>query len=647
MEAMDVMDSPATIPAQIIPTPSSNGDVRNGEKKHKKHKHHKNGKDRDRDRERDHKKHGSSSEHKSDGSKSGHHKSKHKDKHREKDRSEKSEKSGDRDKDKEKSSRDKSDSSKIKTESRDSSSSPSKSASASPVKASSPAKVVVAKEEPKSDSDDDMPLSQRRPTTSPVKPVKKEESDSDDDLPLSKRKSSNSAKKPRRSSTSSDDLPLSQRRKRPRSATPQKPSKKSKSSTSSKSSSSSPTKRVKKEEEKEEVWEWWKEERRSDGSFKWRTLEHKGPVFAPPYEPLPKSVKFKYNGNVMKLSLEAEEVAGFYSRFIEHDYTTKEKFNENFFKDWRKVMTREEREIITDLKKCDFRDINEYYKAKAEERKAMSKEEKLKIKQEKDEIQKEYGVCTIDGHKEKIGNFNIEPPGLFRGRGEHPKMGMLKKRVQPEDVIINCSKNSKFPVPPPGHRWKEIRHDNEVSWLANWTENVQGQGKYVMLNPTSRLKGEKDWLKYEKARELSKHIDKIRSSYRDEWHSKEMRVRQRAVAMYFIDKLALRAGNEKDGEEQADTVGCCSLRFEHITLDEQKDGKSNVVTFDFLGKDSIRYFNEVEVEKRVFKNLKLFMEHKKPGDDLFDRLNVSFVKNYFLNRSIMAEIVEVGKISAD
>ena len=53
---------------------------------------------------------------------------------------------------------------------------------------------------------------------------------------------------------------------------------------------------------------------------------------------------------------------------------------------------------------------------------------------------KVYGFCTVDGHKEKVGNFNIEPPGLFRGRGDHPKQGMLKRRVMPEDVIINCSK---------------------------------------------------------------------------------------------------------------------------------------------------------------------------------------------------------------
>jgi len=202
-------------------------------------------------------------------------------------------------------------------------------------------------------------------------------------------------------------------------------------------------------------------------------------------------------------------------------------------------MNDEERATIKDLKKCDFRAINSYFQMKSEERKGMSKEEKLKIKNENEEIQKLYGVCILDGHKEKIGNFRIEPPGLFRGRGEHPKMGKLKKRVRPEDVIINCSKDAKVPSPPEGHKWKEVRHDNTVTWLACWQENVQGQTKYVMLNPTSRLKGEKDWLKYEKARQLAKKIDKIRANYRNDFKSKEMRVRQRSVALYFIDKVCL------------------------------------------------------------------------------------------------------------
>lgn len=53
-----------------------------------------------------------------------------------------------------------------------------------------------------------------------------------------------------------------------------------------------------------------------------------------------------------------------------------------------------------------------------------------KIKAEKLAIDEKYGWCVLDGRKEKVGNFRIEPPGLFRGRGEHPKTGCLK---------VNCS----------------------------------------------------------------------------------------------------------------------------------------------------------------------------------------------------------------
>lgn len=44
------------------------------------------------------------------------------------------------------------------------------------------------------------------------------------------------------------------------------------------------------------------------------------------------------------------------------------------------------------------------------------------------------------------------------------------------------------PDPPPGHRWGKVQHDSKVTWLASWTENIQASIKYVMLNPTSRLK---------------------------------------------------------------------------------------------------------------------------------------------------------------
>lgn len=464
--------------------------------------------------------------------------------------------------------------------------------------------------------------------------------ESEEDTPLSDRKAS----KRRLASESEEDIPLLQRKKtkkkvkkesyddyddeeeeKPK-AKKKKKAEKTKPVKSEPDVDVSPTKRKKKQEDEQEVWKWWEEEKKDDGT-KWKFLEHKGPLFAPPYEPLPSNVRFRYDGKEMRLSQDSEEVAGFYARMLDHDYTTKSTFNNNFFTDWRKIMTHEEAKVIKDLSKCDFKEMHAYFQAQSEKNRNKLKEEKAALKAKNEEIQKEYGFCIIDGHKEKIGNFRIEPPGLFRGRGEHPKMGMLKKRVMPEDVLINCSKDSKIPKPPAGHKWKEVRHDNTVTWLASWTENVQGQTKYVMLNPSSKLKGEKDWQKYETARKLHKCIDKIRENYRADWKAKEMRVRQRAVALYFIDRLALRAGNEKD-DDQADTVGCCSLRIEHIELHKEKDGKEYVVVFDFLGKDSIRYYNEVPVEKRVFKNLELFMENKKDNDDLFDRLNTQTLNEH-------------------
>lgn len=382
----------------------------------------------------------------------------------------------------------------------------------------------------------------------------------------------------------------------------------------------------KKKEEEKEVWKWWEEEQLPDG-VKWLHLEHKGPYFPPLYEQLPSDVKFYYDGNHMKLSLAAEEVASYYAKMLDHDYTSKEIFNKNFFEDWRKEMTNEERKIIKDLKKCNFKEMHSYFVKKNEERKNWTKEQKQVLKEQNEAILEEYGYCLMDGHRQRVGNFKIEPPGLFRGRGDHPKQGKFKRRTMPEDVIINIGEGAKVPEPPEGHKWQNVINDNKVSWLACWVENIQGSYKYVMLNSTSRLKGEKDWQKYETARKLKDCVEKIREDYQRDWKAKEMRLRQRGVALYFIDKLALRAGHEKD-EETADTVGCCSLRFEHIKLHDEWEDKENVVEFDFLGKDSVRYWNFVPVEKKVFKNLAIFMKGKQNGDDLFDRLSTTSLNKY-------------------
>lgn len=75
---------------------------------------------------------------------------------------------------------------------------------------------------------------------------------------------------------------------------------------------------------------------------------------------------------------------------------------------------------------CDFRPMYEYMAAEKEKKKALTTAEKKAIKKEKDDMEAKYITCTLDGRKEKVGNFRVEPPGLFRGRGEHPKKGALK-----------------------------------------------------------------------------------------------------------------------------------------------------------------------------------------------------------------------------
>ena len=309
---------------------------------------------------------------------------------------------------------------------------------------------------------------------------------------------------------------------------------------------------------------------------------------------------------------------------LETDFAVNPTFQKNFFNDFMQVLKEfDPKSPIKEFSKCDFTPILKYYQEQKELKKAMSKEEKKILKGEKEKIDEMYGWCLLDGRKEKVGNFRIEPPGLFRGRGDHPKTGCLKDRVAPEQVIINIGKDAVVPKAPEGHQWAEVLHDNKVTWLAMWKENVNDNFKYVFLAANSSLKGQSDMKKFEKARELKLIVEKVRESYDEDLRDTLMSKRQLATCLYFIDRLALRAGNEK-GEDEADTVGCCSLRVSHIQLEEP-----NTVVFDFLGKDSIRYYNTVQVEPQVFKNLKIFKkEPKTADDDLFDRVNTTLLNKH-------------------
>lgn len=170
-----------------------------------------------------------------------------------------------------------------------------------------------------------------------------------------------------------------------------------------------------------------------------------------------------------------------------------------------------------------------------------------------------------------------------------------------------------------------MRHDPRVGWLAAYPSEVTKDVKYVQLAASSTIKGLSDMAKFDRARALCSRIGAVRESYRRMWRSEKVEEQQLAVATYFIDRLALRVGNEK-GDDEADTVGCLSLRFEHVTVDPPP---GCVVHFDFLGKDSVPYKNDVEVEPAVAELVRRFLAGKVADQLLFDRISPGELNAHF------------------
>jgi DNA topoisomerase I len=349
------------------------------------------------------------------------------------------------------------------------------------------------------------------------------------------------------------------------------------------------------------------------GKKKWETLYHNGVLFPPAYEP--HNLPLKYKDEYVSLPIDAEEYAMLYVKYIGTEYVLNNKFNKNFWKDWKKTLNTNKIQSFDD---CDFTDYrNKYLELKQEKKDLMDDEEKKKLK----EHEEKYKIAIVDGKEQDVGNFRVEPPGLFIGRGNNPNIGKIKRRIYPEDITINIGKNVPIPEALDGHKWGKIIHNRNVEWIASWKDNVTDKIKYVWLSHTSEFKANNDLKKFELARKLKKRIKKINQANENNLHHKEFKVRQLATALYLIDKLAIRVGNEKSTDE-ADTVGVTTLRVEHLKLSDNK------LELDFLGKDSVPYYNSIHVDDIVRDNIRSFMDKKDSDMQIFDKINSTDVNAY-------------------
>lgn len=356
------------------------------------------------------------------------------------------------------------------------------------------------------------------------------------------------------------------------------------------------------------------------GKPQWTVLQHNGPMFPPEYEA--HRIPVIINGNEVILPKQAEEYATMFARFIDTDYVQNNTFKKNFWKELKPVLPLNLN--VESLDQIDFTPIKNYLIMEKDKKANMTKEEKEHAKKKQLEIEEPYRYCIIDGVQQQVGNFKIEPPGIFLGRGTHPKIGKIKKRVMPEDVTINLSKDAPVPEPNvPGHNWGEIIHDQSVIWLASWKDEITGKNKYIFTSLDSFFKSKSDESKFDLARQLKRKANSIREDYEKQLTDENPKNRQLATALYFIDNLALRVGGSKDTKEEADTVGVTSLRVEHITLLDD-----NMIKLDFLGKDSVRYCKKVAVHSQIYKNLEEFISNKNKRDELFDLITSSTLNDY-------------------
>lgn len=298
------------------------------------------------------------------------------------------------------------------------------------------------------------------------------------------------------------------------------------------------------------------------------------------------------------LTPEQEEMAVAWVKKLGTEYVNDRVFVSNFFKDFCEALGLEEPFSPEDF---DFTEIQRYVEQEKDLKLTMSKEEKKRLAEARKAVREankeKYGYAIVDGQRVEVGNYVVEPPCIFMGRGKHPLRGRWKPGAAETDIILNLSPDA----PRPKGNWKEIVWQPDFMWIAKWDDKLRGVEKYLWLADSFQVRQQREIEKFEKARKLESRISSVRAHIEQNLQSNELSRRKIATACYLIDKLKLRVGDEKDKDE-ADTVGATTLRPQHIKIADK-----GLVKFDFLGKDSVRWRKEVELPRPVIDNLQQFI----------------------------------------
>lgn len=363
-------------------------------------------------------------------------------------------------------------------------------------------------------------------------------------------------------------------------------------------------------------------------------MQHQGVAFPPEYEPCGLSTKIK--GQLVRLEPLQEEMLMAWAKKIGTPYVDDPVFQENFLfslrEKWKELF---EGVTINDIDFSEMFEIaqrEKFANLPEQERKRVSAERKAR----REDLKAKYGHARVDDHQVEIGAYLIEPPGIFMGRGAHPLRGRWKPRVYSHEVTLNLDEDA--PIPPAPHapsgdavpHWADIVHEHDSLWVARWLETLTEKIKYVWLAETSHLRQERERAKYDKAWTLAENLREVRNAIRRGMRDKDEKKRRVATVAYLIDRMAMRVGDEKE-EDEADTVGACTLRVEHVNVGAEQ------IAFDFLGKDSVRWEKTLplqdENDRALAENLKEFEQGKQANEQIFPEINSARVNDFL--KSVM------------
>lgn len=358
---------------------------------------------------------------------------------------------------------------------------------------------------------------------------------------------------------------------------------------------------------------------------KWRTLEHNGVLLPPEYEPRGLSVSVR--GKAIKLTPLQEEMAYQWAKKKDTPYVQDAVFRANFTRDFAKALGSDYDGL--DYGQIDFGQFNRLVDKEKAEREAMTLEQRkalaAKRKEARESLKLKYGTARIDGEPVDLGNYMVEPPGIFIGRGAHPLRGKWKPRIGQGDVTLNLGRGAKTP---PG-KWAGVACEPNSVWVAKWTDKLTGNTKYVWLADTARLKQDMDRAKYDKAVNLSNRISDVVDAIVSDMKGADQQKARVATACYLIYRTSMRVGDEKDADE-ADTVGATTLRREHVRITPDS------IEFDFLGKDSVRWQETVKAtgrDEQFRLNMQKLAGDAKQGkaakQEIFDGISSRHVNAYY------------------